>query len=117
MMTGQTDVRRRCERLFFVYDCNTTNVNRVLGLHSVIYVATFDLVARVPALDSQVAVSALLLVTLVLLGPVEFIVMAQASSALWDRLAGRYPRFHALRRGDGGGGKPLAPGGAARGVG
>jgi hypothetical protein len=84
--------------LVFVYNFNPIKLNGVLGLYFVAYAVIFAAVTRFPPLDNQAVVSALAVLSLVLLSLVEYLMIERASSALWDRLGARHPRFQAFRK-------------------
>jgi hypothetical protein len=88
--------------LVFVYNFNPIRRNGVLGLYFVAEEVISAVATRFPPLDNAAVVSALAAVSLVLLSLVGYLSIEQVSSALWDRLAARHPRFQAFRkRGDG----------------
>ncbi|HYR03794.1 MAG TPA: hypothetical protein VEO75_00265 [Nitrososphaerales archaeon] len=140
MTTGQADVRRRYESLFFigiavvivllpfpnvfgilldatvlaiaepiigdrltltlvfVYNFNPIKLNGVIGLYFVAYAVLFAVLSPLPSLDNPTIVSAIAVVSLLLLSLVEYLIIQEASPSLWDRLASRNPRFAALRK-------------------
>jgi hypothetical protein len=140
LTTGQADVRRRYERLFFigiavvivllpfpnafgilldaavlaianpiigdrltvalvfVYNFNPIKLNGVIGLYFVAYAVLFAVLSPLQSLDNPTVVSAIAVISLLLLSLVEYLIIQEASSSLWDRLAARHPRLAAFRK-------------------
>jgi hypothetical protein len=84
--------------LVFVYNFNPFKLNGVIGLYFVAYAVLFAVLSPLPSLDNPTIVSAIAVVSLLLLSLVEYLIIQEASSSLWDRLAARNPRFAALRK-------------------
>jgi hypothetical protein len=84
--------------LVFVYNFNPIKLNGVIGLYFVAYAVLFAVLSPLPSLDNPTIVSSIAVVSLLLLSLVEYLIIQEASSSLWDRLAARNPRFAALRK-------------------
>jgi len=84
--------------LVFVYNFNPIKLNGVIGLYFVAYAVLFAVLSPLPSLDNPTIVSAIAVVSLLLLSLVEYLIIQEASPSLWDRLASRNPRFAALRK-------------------
>jgi hypothetical protein len=84
--------------LVFVYNFNPVKLNGVLGLYFVAYAVVSAALSRFASLDDPTVASAIAVVSLLLLSLAEYLIIEQASSSLWDRLAVRHPRFEAFRK-------------------
>ena len=138
MTTGQADVRRRYESLFFVgiavvvvllpfpnvfgilldasvlaianpiigdrltlalvfvYNFNPIKLNGVIGLYYVAYAVLFAVLSPLQSLDNPTVVSAIAVVSLLMLSLFEYVIIQEASTSLWGRLAAWHPRFAAF---------------------
>jgi hypothetical protein len=85
--------------LVFVYNFNPIKLNGVLGLYFVAYAVLSAVLSPLQSLDNPTVVSAIAVISLLLLSLVEYLIIQQASSSLWGRLASRHPRFAAFRKG------------------
>jgi hypothetical protein len=84
--------------LVFVYNFNPIKLNGVIGLYFVAYAVLFAILSPLPSLDNPTIVSAIAVVSLLLLSLVEYLMIREASTSLWGLLAARHPRFAALRK-------------------
>jgi hypothetical protein len=87
--------------LVFVYNFNPIKLNGVLGLYFVAYAVIFGALSGFPAIDNPTTVSAIAILSLLMLSLAEYLIIHEASSSLWSRLATRHPRFQAFRKGRG----------------
>ena len=85
--------------LVFVYNFNPIKLNGVIGLYFVAYALLFAILSPLPSVDNPTVVSAIAVVSLLLLSAVEYLIIHEASLSLWGRLAARHPRFAAFRKG------------------
>ncbi len=85
--------------LVFVYNFNPIKLNGVLGLYFVAYAVIFAALGGFPSIDNPTTVSAIAILSLLLLSLVEYLIIRQVSSSLWSRLATRHPRFQAFTKG------------------
>jgi hypothetical protein len=84
--------------LVFVYNFNPIKLNGVIGLYFVAYAVLFAVLSPLQSLDNPTVVSAIAVISLLLLSLVEYTIIHEASTSLWDRLAARHPRFAAFRK-------------------
>jgi hypothetical protein len=84
--------------LVFVYNFNPIKLNGVIGLYFVAYAVLSAVLSPLQSLDDPTVVSAIAVISLLLLSLVEYLIIQEASSSLWGRLAARHPRFAAFRK-------------------
>jgi hypothetical protein len=84
--------------LVFVYNFNPIKLNGVIGLYFVAYAVLFAVLSPLQSLDNPTVVSAIAVISLLLLSLFEYMIIHEASASLWDRLAARHPRFAAFRK-------------------
>jgi len=84
--------------LVFVYNFNPIKLNGVIGLYFVAYAVLFAVLSPLQSLDNPTVVSAIAVISLLLLSLAEYLIIREASSSLWGRLAARHPRLAAFRK-------------------
>jgi hypothetical protein len=84
--------------LVFIYNFNPIKLNGVLGVYYVAYAVIFTIASRFFAFDNPVVVSAIAIGFLVMMTVLEYLIIQESSTALWNRLASRHPRFEAFKR-------------------
>jgi len=84
--------------LVFVYNFNPIKLNGVIGLYFVAYAVLFAVLSPLQSLDNPTVVSATAVISLLILSLFEYVIIQEASTSLWGRLAARHPRFAAFRK-------------------
>ena len=84
--------------LVFAYNFNPIKLNGVIGLYFVAYAVLFAVLSPLQPLDNPSVVSAVAVISLLMLSLFEYVIIQEASASLWGRLAARHPRFAAFRK-------------------
>lgn len=84
--------------LVFIYNFNPIKLNGVLGLYFLAVAVISTALKGYPQLSDPTTVSALAILSLLLLSLAEYLIIRKASSSLWSRLAKRDPRLHAFTK-------------------